>query len=118
MLIKSEYDIQFYLPVPTPMVAMLHLHPSLEPQVRAGNELKIEHIDREKTTVVAASEYHDVYGNRCTRFVTPVGAVRLSGMSIVESEGLADPINAYAQQAAIEDLPSEVLQFLLPSRYC
>jgi hypothetical protein len=47
MLIKSEYDIQFHLPIPTPMVAMLHLHPTLEPAVRAGNELKVEHIDRD-----------------------------------------------------------------------
>jgi len=39
MLVKTEYDIQFHLPMPTPMVAMLHLHPMLEPQVRAGNEL-------------------------------------------------------------------------------
>ena len=36
MLIKSEYDIQFHLTMPTPMMAMLHLHPSLEPQVRAA----------------------------------------------------------------------------------
>jgi len=46
MLIKSEYDIQFHLAMPTPMVAMLHLHPSLEPAVRSGNQLKVEHIDR------------------------------------------------------------------------
>src|SRR5271168_1816352 len=113
MLVKSEYDIQFHLPMPTPMVAMLHLHPSLEGQVRAGNELKvehIEHIDRETKTDVPVSEYRDVFGNRCTRFMTAAGAVRLSGMSVVEMEGLADPIHANAQQAAVEDLPSEVLQ--------
>jgi transglutaminase-like putative cysteine protease len=118
MLIKNEYDIQFHLQMPTPVVAMLHLHPSLEPQVRCGNELKVEHINRDTKTDIAISEYRDVFGNRCTRFVTPVGAIRLSGMSVVEMEGLADPINAYAQQAPVEELPSEVLQFLLPSRYC
>ncbi len=48
----------------------------------------------------------------------PAGAMRLSGSSIVEIEELADPINAYAQQAPVEELPSDVLQFLLPSRYC
>src|ERR1700749_4076548 len=118
MLIKNEYDIQFHLPIPTPMVAMLHLHPSVEPQVRSGNELKVEHIDRDTKIDVAISEFHDVFGNRCTRFTTPAGAIRLSGSSVVEMEGLADPINAYAQQAPVEELPSEVLQFLLPSRYC
>ena len=81
MLIKTEYDIQFHLPVPTPMVAMLHLHPSVEPQVRAGNELKVEHIDRETKTEVETSKYHDVFGNRCSRFVTPAGAIRLRSRS-------------------------------------
>jgi transglutaminase-like putative cysteine protease len=118
MLVKSEFDIEFHLPMPTPMVALLHLHPSLEPKVRAGNELKVEHIDQETKTDVPLSEYQDVFGNRCSRFVTPAGAIRLSGASVVEMEGLADPINAYAQQAPVEDLPSEVLQYLLASRYC
>jgi len=118
MLIKNEYDIQFHLPIPTPVVAMLHLHPSLEPRVRVGNELKVEHIDRENKTDVPVSTFMDVFGNRCTRFVTPAGAIRLSGMSIVEMDERADAINAYAQQAPVENLPSEVLQFLLPSRYC
>src|SRR5580698_5403098 len=99
MLIKTEYDIQFHLPMPTPMVAVLHLHPSLEPRVRAGNELKVEHIDRETKTDVAVSEYRDVFGNRCTRFTTPAGAIRLSGMSIVEMGELSDPIHASAEQA-------------------
>ena len=118
MLIKNEYDIQFHLQMPTPTVAMLHLHPSLEPQVRSGNVLKVEHIDRDTKTGVTTMEFHDVFGNRCTRFLAPAGAIRLSGSSIVEMEEVADPINAYAQQASVEELPSEVLQFLLPSRYC
>jgi transglutaminase-like putative cysteine protease len=118
MLIQSEFDIQFHLPAPTPMMAMLHLHPSLESQVRAGNQLKIEHVDQETTTNIVASEYHDVFGNRCSRFVAPTGAIRLSGTSIVEVDGLADPIHAGAQQVPVEELPSEALQFLLSSRYC
>jgi len=118
MLIKTEFDIQFHLPIPTPMVAMLHVHPILEPAVLEGNELKIEHIDRETKTDIAASSFHDVFGNRCTRFMTRAGAMRLSGVSVVEMKALADPISVNAQQVPVEDLPSEVLQFLLPSRYC
>jgi transglutaminase-like putative cysteine protease len=118
MLVKTEYDIQFHLPIPTPMVALLHLHPSLEPAVRDGNQLRVEHIDRELKTDISTSEYHDVFGNRCTRFVTPAGAIRLSGSNVIEMEPQPDQIYAYAQQVPIENLPSEVLQFLLPSRYC
>jgi transglutaminase-like putative cysteine protease len=118
MFIKNEFDIQFHLSMPTPMMAMLHLHPAVEAAVRAGNELKVEQVDRETKIDIATSEYHDVFGNRCTRFTMPAGAIRLSGMSVVEMEEVADPIHTHAQQAAVEDLPSEVLQFLLPSRYC
>jgi transglutaminase-like putative cysteine protease len=118
MLVKSEYDIQFNLSMPTPMMAMLHLHPSLDSQVKAGNDLKVERIDGEMKTNVPVSEYCDVFGNRCTRFMAPYGAIRLSGNSVVEMEGASDPINAHAQQAPVEKLPSEVLQFLLASRYC
>jgi transglutaminase-like putative cysteine protease len=100
------------------MVAMLHVHPSLSQRVRAGDVLKIEHIDRETKTDIAASEFRDAFGNRCSRFMTPAGAVRLSGATVVEMDELADPIQACAQQAPVEDLPSEVLQFLLASRYC
>ena len=118
MLIQSEYDIQFHLPVPASMVALLHLHPSVERQVKSGNRLKVEHIAGDKVTAVATSAYHDVFGNRCTRVTMPAGAVRLSGQSVVEIEGMEDPVNAYSLQAPIEKLPAEVLQFLLPSRYC
>ncbi len=123
MLIQSEYDIQFQLPLPVPMVALLHLHPSLEAGVRSGNDLTVEQVVEaesrgESHVRVETSEYRDGFGNRCTRFMAPAGAVRLSGRSVVEMEGLADPVNAQARQAAIEELPSEVLQYLLPSRYC
>lgn len=46
MLIKSEFDIHFQLNAPTPMTAVLHLHPSLEPRVRSGNRVEIERIER------------------------------------------------------------------------
>ena len=42
MLIRSEFNIQFSLSSPTSMVALLHLHPSLEPLLRSGNELLVE----------------------------------------------------------------------------
>jgi transglutaminase-like putative cysteine protease len=122
MLIKSEFDIQFQLPHPTAMVAMLHLHPSLERYVRSGNVLVIESL-RNGTApgygeLIGTSEYKDSFGNRCSRFVAPAGHLRLSGASTIEVDGMPEPINVNAEQALIQDLPNEVLRFLLPSRYC
>lgn len=118
MLIQSEFDIQFHLAVDTPMLAILHLHPSLESQVRAGNEVVVEQFEGEAKRKIATTEYRDSFGNRCTRFVAPAGTIRLSGMSIVEAKETPDPVYAEAEQTLVEDLPDEVLQFLLPSRYC
>ena len=121
MLIQSEFDIQFFLPFPTPMVVLLHLHPSLEPQLRAGNDLQVQHLvssDPGQNVSIPSTDYTDSFGNHCARFVAPAGHLKLSGTNTVEIEGKPDPIYAGAKQSAIQDLPSEVLQFLLSSRYC
>jgi transglutaminase-like putative cysteine protease len=122
MLIKSDFDIQFQLPQRTAMVAMLHLHPSLERFVRSGNVLVIEHLEQGIAPgygeLIGTLEYSDTFGNRCARFVAPEGHLRLSGTSTIEIDGMPDAVDVNAAQAPIEELPSEVLQFLLPSRYC
>jgi transglutaminase-like putative cysteine protease len=122
MLIKSDFDIQFQLPQRTAMLAMLHLHPSLEQYVRSGNVLVIEHLEPGVAPsygeLIGTQGYHDSFGNRCSRFVAPPGRLRLSGTSTIDVDGMPEPVNAYAQQAPVDELPSEVLQFLLPSRYC
>jgi transglutaminase-like putative cysteine protease len=122
MLIKSEFDIQFNLPHQAPIVAMLHLHPSLERYVRSGNVLVVEHLETGVEPgygqMIGTTEYHDSFGNRCARFVAPAGHLRLSGTSTIDVDGSPDPVNVNAQQAPIQDLPNDVLRFLLPSRYC
>ncbi len=122
MLIKSEFDIQFQLAQPTPMVAMLHMHPSLEKFVRQGNVLLVEHlgwgVQAGYGRLIGTNEFLDGFGNRCSRFVAPMGRLRLSGTNTIDVDGIAEPLNAELRQVPIEELPSEVLQFLLPSRYC
>ena len=112
------------------MVALLHLHPSLEPALQSGNHLYIEQLAEPMQedgsspplatpALIPSTEYHDSFGNRCTRFVAPpAGTFRLKSSAVTLDDGLPDQIVADAQQALVQDLPSEVLQFLLPSRYC
>jgi len=122
MLIKSDFDIQFQLSHNTAMVAMLHLHPTLERHVRQGNVLVIEHLEPGVGPgygeLIGTLEYMDSFGNRCSRFVAPAGRLRLSGTSTIDVNGMPEEASANAQQSPVQDLPSEVLQFLLPSRYC
>ena len=121
MLILSEFDIQFHLPFSTPMVALLNLHPSLAPRLRSADELRIEHLasaDPAENVVIPSTSYFDSFGNRCARFVAPAGHLKLSSENTIDAEPTPDPVYASARQLRIEDLPSEVLQFLLASRYC
>jgi transglutaminase-like putative cysteine protease len=104
------------------MIAMLHVHPSLASAVRAGDELRIEHEEPGIASGfgrrIETTEYADCFANRCLRFVAPAGTIRLSGSNIVELEDHPDPVDAGAGQWPVEELPNDVLQFLLASRYC
>lgn len=116
MLIRSEFAIEFNLPQDAAMIGLLRLHPSFDERVRAPEVLRVEQLGNQSD--VAIQEYVDLHGNRCSRFVAPAGYVRVSGSSVVEIEAVPDPIACDARQAPVQDLPSDVLQYLLSSRYC
>lgn len=67
--------------------------------------------------LVPVSEYVDAYGNRGQRLITPTGAFRIATRSRVLTRGAAATA-AEAPFTLIQDLPPEVLTYLLPSRYC
>jgi transglutaminase-like putative cysteine protease len=128
LLILSEFDIQFRLPAPSAIIAMLHLHPSVEPLLRSGAQLLVESLNDPVNhspastsytkSVIPSRDYLDAFGNRCTRFIAPAGYLWLSGTNLIDASPESDPVYLDAQQSPIDDLPAEVLQFLLPSRYC
>ena len=111
MLIRVGYDIIFEHPAPTPIIAMLYLHPSRHQTIRLGEYLLVE-------PSVQVSEYSDVFGNRCGRLIAPAGQVRLWNDAVVEDDGLPDRQSPGAEQHEIYALPDATLTFLMPSRYC
>jgi transglutaminase-like putative cysteine protease len=111
MLIRLAYDIQFEIPAPVAMVALLNVHPSRLDDLLEPDELRIE-------PDLDVSTYIDSFGNRCSRFVAPVGPLRLSSTSLIQDSGNPDPYNWFAREHAVGDLPHEILSFLLNSRYC
>ncbi|MES2390610.1 MAG: transglutaminase family protein, partial [Acidobacteriota bacterium] len=122
MLIQSEFDIQFHLLQPTPMVALLHVHPSVEPMLTRADRLNVEHwapgCELATAIEVPVDEYLDAFGNRCSRFVAPAGKLRLSGGHIVRSGDMPELQGFGLPTTPVEQLPHEVLQFMLASRYC
>ena len=84
MLILSEFSIEFTLPAPAAMIALLHLHPSLLTRLRSDDELLVESlgVPLPPIIIVPTADYVDVFGNRCSRFSAPAGHLRLSGSNI------------------------------------
>jgi transglutaminase-like putative cysteine protease len=111
MLLRVGCEIVFNSPDPAAMVLMLYLHPSRAPTIRKAEQLAVQ-------PGVAVAEYIDVYGNRCGRIVAPAGRLQLRHDAIVEDCGLPDLQVSSAPQQNVQNLPHEVLLFLLASRYC
>jgi transglutaminase-like putative cysteine protease len=120
MLIRNRFSIEFSLPQNAAMIGLLRLHPSLDRRLKSPEMLTVEAMDLAAGNhqAIAVEEYVDSYGNRCSRFLAPAGYVRLSGDSLVECEAAPDPIHTGARQHPVEELPHDVLQYLLSSRYC
>lgn len=113
MLIDIGYDIELALSAPTALIYLLRVHPTRERDLQGPENLRIE-------PALAATEYVDSFGNRCGRIQVPahVPSVRLVNQARVYDSGLPDQVDHSAYQYAPQELPAEVLQFLLPSRYC
>src|SRR4051812_36695490 len=111
MLIKVGFEIVYAAPAATPMVIMLSIHPS-----RAKDIVGAETITTEPGVPIGF--YRDSFGNVCGRLVAPAGGVTLHGSAVVHDSGLPDIIAPDAQQMPIDQLPDEMLLYLMPSRYC
>ena len=111
MHIRVGYEIVYECPQPTPMILALHVHPSRVQDLVVPDQLYT-------APPLPITSYADTFGNVCSRIVAPAGETRLFCEGVVNDSGEPDPVVPSARQHAVEDLPSETLQFLLPSRYC
>lgn len=113
MLIRLGYDIELGVAGPTALIALLMLHPDRESDVVEPETLTVD-------PQLLADLYVDSFGNRCLRIQVPAGVdrVRLRNDFVIRDSGIPDPVVPDAAQHQVADLPTEVLTYLLPSRYC
>ncbi|HEY9755550.1 MAG TPA: transglutaminase family protein [Oculatellaceae cyanobacterium] len=111
MLIRVGFDMTLTFTAPTATTFLLHILPSRQSDLRKPDEISFE-------PDLPKHEFIDCFGNRCTRILAPIGTLRVKNETFVEDSGLPVQVHADAIQHAVEDLPDECLQFLLPSRYC
>jgi transglutaminase-like putative cysteine protease len=111
MQIRAGYEITYDCPQPTPMILTLSVHPSRFPDLLSWDHVQID-------PPVPAKTYHDSFGNFCHVIRAPAGRLTLSTGFRVRDNGEPDATASEAQQHALEELPVEVLIYLLGSRYC
>lgn len=111
MLIRAGFQITVRVERPTPMLCALSPHPDAPRAYLGSGTLHA-------APAAEVSTYADVFGNRISRLVAAPGATTLVSDFIVEHDGRPDETDEDAPQQPIDALPAEVLQFLMPSRFC
>jgi transglutaminase-like putative cysteine protease len=118
MQIRIGYDITFNTSANLAMNLMLYVHPS-----RRGDLTQPEYIHAQLLdgTDLPMQIGIDPFGNQFGRIVAPGGPVRIWSQNVINDSGVPDPepaSPAQARQALPQDLPPNILQFLMASRYC
>jgi transglutaminase-like putative cysteine protease len=109
MRLNAECQLLFEASEPTPVIFMLR------PRSGHGQWIVAETYLLEPSVPVV--EYTDAFGNLCQRLVVPPGSFRLHTTACVEAADQIDVLPG-APFVPIQNLPEEVIRFLLPSRYC
>ncbi len=109
MKLKASTDFAYHINYPTPIITILR------PRPHAGQTVLID--EMRISPKVEIKQYQDMFGNGCQRMVWQVGDVKIETETIVEVQNEVEK-DETADYVLVEDLPSEVIQFLLPSRYC
>src|ERR1700761_4014148 len=121
MEIKVGFDITYAAVQTTPMGIMLSLHPSRYSDIVGTETLVAEPTATKDITTksdIPIGFYRDSFGNVCGRLVAPAGGGTLKGRALGRDSGLADIVMPTAQQLPIDQLPDDLLLYLMPSRYC
>ncbi len=111
MQIRAGYEISYDCPQPTPMIAMLSVHPSRVADLVTLDRMRLE-------PPIVPNTYHDIFGNFCHVIRAPAGRLTIAADFLIRDSGEPDARAPQAEQHALENLPVGVLIYLLGSRYC
>ena len=109
MKLTAGCELQFDVKSDTPLMLMLR------PRSGAGQWIIGETYEMEPEVPVA--EFTDLYGNLCQRLIAPVGNFRIRTQAMVQTDDTI-ATEPGSPLTLVQDLPDDVLHFLLPSRYC
>jgi transglutaminase-like putative cysteine protease len=111
MMIRIGYDIQFEILAGAPIVTLLNVHPSREKDLLEPDVVRVE-------PEIPVETFTDQFGNTSTRVFGRAGKIRFHNSALIRDSGLPDEQGFDAQEIPVQDLPADVLPFLMSSRYC
>jgi transglutaminase-like putative cysteine protease len=111
MQMRLGFEIELQVSKAMAIVGVLNVHPSRQKDLLERDDVQISPSMRSESFI-------DGFGNRCIRFLAQPGPVRFYSSFRIEDSAEPDPVPHRAPQIPVEQLPHDVLQFLLASRYC
>lgn len=109
MWLRTSCDFTFDITAPVPFVLML--------RPRSGAQQWVTREEYRLEPSVPVYEFTDHYGNLCQRLTAPTGAFGVYTSAVVMTADSADQAFG-APFVEIQNVPDDVLGYLLPSRYC
>jgi transglutaminase-like putative cysteine protease len=109
--LRVGFDLIYSFPQPTPIILLVNIHHSRTSDIVVPDRLVTE-------PSIPVTGYRDAFGNWCNRGIAPAGRLRLSTDCVIRDNGRPDERVFTAGQDSVENLPEEILVFLLGSRYC
>ncbi len=111
MQIKAGYRFGFETFGPTPMNFLLSVRPERQRDLLTPENIRFD-------PFIPARQELDVFGNVVTRIAAPSGRFYVSADFLIADTGQPDDYAPSASEIPVQDLPNDVLPFLLGSRYC
>ena len=111
MFLRIGYELCFDLTAPTHMVLMLHVHPDVADRLQQPERLVLE-------PALRVDDFVDSFGNHCARLMAPPGKLRITYDNVAVDSGEPEPTIEGQRLHPIDELPNDVLRYLMSSRYC
>ncbi len=110
LTIRCGLDFTYEAAVPTPITLVV------QPRDGAWQRIESEalHIGRD----LEVEQGEDTHGNVVHRFILPPGRTQVRHDALVAVPSVREDYGAVDEPVPVEELPPELMRYILPSRYC
>lgn len=101
-----------------PVATVAQVRPRLDDGVPEDEAVSLSDESWSMIPELPVTDYRDLYGNHCRRFVIPQGTTSWTYAALATVPDAVDAADPDAEEVAPGDLPDDALVYTLPSRFC